>query len=226
MPATAYKDRRLPHKSALCTICGLKTRGATTLMRLTHGVRFYLCADHAAEEFQRKNSGRDFVLTLSRLWHADGCLTAARHRALSTFLEREQTRGRRQQRERPGSYSWKALRNEVEHRGAAGESILSILVDLRERHAHDVADAPAERTIRRWYADRRWEDDDWRTPLRPGFERRDQRRAARAQRERAVVARMRETHAARRDARRRTSAEPPAGVPATTKAAARRTRAP
>jgi len=170
-------------------------------MRLTHGVSFHLCADHASDDFQSRNSGRDFVLTLTRIWQGDGCLTSSRSKALSAFLQREQARGRVQPRQRPGSYAWKALRNEVEHRGAAGESVLSILVDLRARHAHDVADAPSERTIRRWYADRRWEDDDYRTPLRPSYGRRDPAQAARAQRDRAPLVRLRATHAARKAAR-------------------------
>ena len=42
------------------------------------GVAVWLCEGHASSEFQRRRSGRDFVLTLSRLWQANGCLTAAR----------------------------------------------------------------------------------------------------------------------------------------------------
>src|SRR5690606_10058077 len=90
---------------------------------------------------------------------------------------------KRPEEELPGSYHWKALRNETEHRAAAGEPMQSIVKDLRQRHAHDTADAPSERTIKRWYTDRRWARGG-RTPLRRGFDQRDTRRAAQAQKER------------------------------------------
>jgi hypothetical protein len=198
MPATAYKNRRLPHKSPLCAICGLQTRDATVRVHLTHGVSLWLCPAHASDDFRSMNSGRDFVATMTRIWHGSGSLTSRRAKALSAQLEREQARGRRRgARPLPGSYHWKALRNEVEHRAAAGEPVAVLVRELRDRHRDDVADVPSERTIRRWYHDGRWRDDDYRTPLRPGFEARDARRAGRAQRDRAAVARLRESHGAR-----------------------------
>jgi len=203
---TAYKNRSLPNKGQLCTICGLKACGQTELVQLTHGVALWLCRYHASEEFRTKNSGRDFVGTLTRIWASSQMLRGARAKALSAHMRRLNARGRRLMQELPGSYSWKALRNEVEHRAAAGEPVRTIIVDLRARHAHDVADAPSERTIRRWYHDGRWLEDDYRTPLRPGYAGRDVARARRAQQDRAPLVRLRETHAARVTERRRLAA--------------------
>ena len=140
--------------------------------------------------------GRDFVLTLMKAWQAADCFTHARSQALNAHMATldRRRRGPRPEAALPGSYSWKALRNETEHRAASGEALTSILRDLRRRHAHDHADAPSERTVRRWYTDRRWARG-IRTALRPGFERRDHAHASRAQRERAHVRRLREAHA-------------------------------
>ena len=198
MLPSAYKNGRIPHKGALCAICMLQTRrGAPArLVQLTHGVVVWLCPSHASEEFMEMRGGRDFVLTLMRAWQAAGCFTRARSLALDAHLARldRQRQGRRRPESAlPGSYSWKALRNETEHRAAAGESLASIMRDLRARHADDYADVPSERTLRRWYTDRRWARD-VRTPVRRGFERRDLARARRAQTERAHTRRLRESH--------------------------------
>jgi len=140
-------------------------------------------------------SGRDFVATLDRCWRATRTMTRNHSRALTAHLERLNKPRARTTRPLPGSYHWKALRNEVEHRAAAGEPMRAIVADLRTRHAHDVADAPSARTIRRWYHDGRWRHN-VRTPLRKGYHHRDPAKASRAQKDRAHVTRLRETHAA------------------------------
>ena len=196
MIPSAYKNRFIPHKAQLCAICQLRTRRSAPaqLVQLTFGVTVWLCPMHASEEFMTMRGGKDFALTLTRSWLAAGCYTRARDRALTAHLERldrDRTRRQRPERALPGSYHWKALRNETEHRAAAGEALATIIRDLRARHAHDYADAPSERTFRRWYTDRRWARG-VRTPVRRGFERRDTAHARRAQIERAHARRLRE----------------------------------
>jgi hypothetical protein len=190
---SAYKNERIPFKGQLCVICALRTRKShpAVLVELTHGVSVWLCPLHASDDFLSMRAGRDFVETMRRIWSAAGCYTKSRSRALDAHLGRlNRRRSRRDEATLPGSYHWKALRNETEHRAAGGESLQSILRDLRARHADDHADAPSARTIRRWYSDRRWQRG-IRTRLRPGFHQRDLRRASSAQRERAGIARLR-----------------------------------
>ena len=77
---TLYKARGVPAKQPVCAICADRTRGRTVSLRLTHRITVWLCAAHASPEFQCRRNGRDFVVTLQRLWQAHGCLTAARAR--------------------------------------------------------------------------------------------------------------------------------------------------
>ena len=99
--------------------------------------------------------GRDFVVTIERAWQAANCLTPKRRKALAAHRDRFR-RGRRgaprpPEPGKPGSYNWKFLRDQLERRAAAGEAVMSIIRDLRERHQHDVADMPSISTMRRWY---------------------------------------------------------------------------
>ena len=190
MAKSVYKHPHLPRKQNLCAVCSLETRGPVVELHLTHGVSVWLCRYHASEEFQTMRSGRDFDLTLFQVWQANRCFTRNHRLALAAHRRRQLPRRRRSEADLPGSHNWKALRNEAEHRFADGESLQSVLRDLRNRHAHDTADAPSERTIRRWFHDGRWRRG-VRTPLRRGFERRDTRAASRAQRVPARAARLR-----------------------------------
>ena len=97
---------------SLCAICADRTRGRTTRIRLAYGVTVWLCREHASPEFQVRRDGLDLVETLERLWHAHGCLTAARRRALAAHVAvvtREPA-----PRSRPGSYAWPELRLRAE----------------------------------------------------------------------------------------------------------------
>jgi hypothetical protein len=179
---SAYKHPTLPRKQTPCAICMLQTEGKTQLVELTHGVSVWLCRWHASEEFRTMRSGRDFELTLFLAWRAQNGYTRNHAKALATHRRAHQGRKRRSEHDLPGSYHWKALRNEAEERFAAGETLASVRRDLLQRHADDVADAPSERTIRRWFHDGRWRRG-VRTPVRRGFDRRDARRASRAQRQ-------------------------------------------
>ncbi len=85
---TLYKNRHANRKQHVCAICLDRTRGTTQKVDYGYGVSIHLCAGHASPDFQRQRGGRDLVLTLSRVWQANGCLTTARNRALDAHLKR------------------------------------------------------------------------------------------------------------------------------------------
>ena len=151
---TLYKARGMPLKQAVCAICVERTRGRTTKLDLGYGVHVWLCRDHASAAFQTQRSGRDFILTLQRLWEAHGCLTHARSKALHAHQAR--LRGASRAFRRPGSYAWPALRRDAEHRFAAGASLGSVTNHLHHALARAPAEAPSLRTLQRWRRERRW----------------------------------------------------------------------
>ncbi|MDP9259738.1 MAG: hypothetical protein M3Q31_24740 [Actinomycetota bacterium] len=151
-----YKCRGVPVKSPICAICLDRTRGRTRIRELTHGVKLSLCEGHHSVEFMRSNAGRDFVVTLSRIWGAQGCLTRARSRALEAHLAVVRALGSTLTRSQPGSYAWPRLRREAEGCFARGDGILATIVRLREQHARDHATVPSVRTMQRWFAQCRW----------------------------------------------------------------------
>jgi hypothetical protein len=151
-----YKCRGIPLKSPICAICVDRTRGRTQIRELTHGVRVSLCEGHNSLAFMRKNAGRDFVVSLSRIWGAQGCLTLARTHALASHLRALKAGGRRLARARPGSYAWPKLRREAEERFARGDGVVATILGLRERHSADHAQVPSIRTMRRWFSQGRW----------------------------------------------------------------------
>ena len=137
----------------MCAICGDRTRGHAVELRLTHGVRVWLCDAHASSEFQCRRDGRDFVVTLERLWQANGCLTAARRRALAAHLNVLADRPRRS---RPGSHTWANLRREAEAEFALGLPPAATIARLRGECAGGPAVPPSVRTMQRWHHERRW----------------------------------------------------------------------
>ena len=155
MPATLYKARGLPTKHPVCAICVDRTRGKTARLDLGRGVTVWLCADHGSERFRTSRSGRDFVLTLDRLWKAHGCMTKQRSRELNDHLAANRS-SPPAKRHRPGSYAWPALRLEAEALFRQGAHPDTVIRQLRLRHANDYAKPPSIRTMRRWYTDRRW----------------------------------------------------------------------
>jgi hypothetical protein len=158
-----YKCRGVPLKSPICAICLDRTRGRTLVRELTHGVKLSLCQGHHSVEFMRRNAGRDFAVTLHRSWSAQGCLTRARSRALSTHLAAVRAIGTCITRARPGSYAWPRLRQEAEHCFARGDNVLTTIARLREEHARDHANVPSIRSMQRWFSQCRW----LRTPVEP-----------------------------------------------------------
>ncbi len=97
-----YKARGVPLKMPVCAICLDRTRGRTLERDLTHGVRIWLCEGHHSVAFMRANAGRDFAVTLLRIWRAQGCLTRSRSRALDAHLKTVRALGRPVARRRPG----------------------------------------------------------------------------------------------------------------------------
>jgi hypothetical protein len=153
MVPTLYKAPGVPTEQPVCAICADRTRGTTEVVRLGHGVAVWLCASHASVEFQTRRSGRDFVLTLERLWRAHGCLTASRRRALDAHLR---ALAGPAPRARPGSYAWPDLRREAERRFARGDPPEPTIATLLAGHAGGGVRLPTSRTMLRWHAERRW----------------------------------------------------------------------
>ena len=150
---TLYKARGLSTKQPVCAICVERTKGRTQQVRLGYGVAVWLCAGHAAHDFQTRRSGRDFVRTLSGVWQANGCLTAARSRALRGHLAGLKARAARPQ---PGSYTWPALRRRLEEAYAEGVRPADVAGSVHERYSRWPARPPSRRTLERWAAQRRW----------------------------------------------------------------------
>lgn len=151
---TLYKARDVPTKQAVCAICVERTRGRTSRLDLGYGVRIWLCEHHGSATFQTQRSGRDFVLTLQRLWDAHGCLTRNRSRALDAHLAR--LRGQARAARRPGSYAWPTLRSDAEQRFAEGTSLVAVTHHVREALGGSPARPPSRRTLYRWRHERRW----------------------------------------------------------------------
>lgn len=152
---TLYKARGVPLKQPVCAICVDRTHGKTRQVMLGYGVGVWLCSDHGSPEFMMQRAGRDFVVTLQRLWQACGCLTGPRHRALSAHLASLRPKvpsGRR----RPGSYAWPSLRREAESAFRSGCAPASTIHALRTRHLGGPATVPSAFTMWRWYRERRW----------------------------------------------------------------------
>jgi hypothetical protein len=150
---TLYKARGLSTKQPVCAICVERTRGRTEKLSLGYAVTVWLCAGHASRDFQTRRSGRDFVRTLSGIWQASGCLTAARSRALHAHLA---SLAGPAARPRPGSYAWPALRRRLEEAYATGTRPADVADPIRERYAAWPARPPSRRTLERWAAQRRW----------------------------------------------------------------------
>jgi hypothetical protein len=149
---TLYKARGMSVKRPVCAICVDRTRGQTQKLELGYGVEVWLCTAHASTEFLRKRNGRDFVLTLTRLWQAHGCLTRARHKALDAHLNRLRSRP---QRPRPGSYAWPKLRQHAERLFAAGIATRRVITKLQTTTLGH-ANPTSTRTIHRWKHQQRW----------------------------------------------------------------------
>jgi hypothetical protein len=150
---TLYKARGLPLKRPVCAICVDRTRGRTECVQLGYRVSVWLCPAHADPAFQRRRGGRDFVRTLAGVWQANGCLTAARDRALRAHMERQRERPARP---RPGSYAWPDLRRRLEEAYAGGAQPAHVAGGVRELEASCPARPPSRRTLQRWYSQRRW----------------------------------------------------------------------
>jgi hypothetical protein len=136
-----------------CAICAGRTLGATRPLALGYGVTIWVCEEHGSPEFQRLHDGRELVRTLERIWAANGCLTAARSKALQAHARALRPT---EARSRPGSYTWAGLRNEAERLFAAGEPARPTIDRLRRAISVEGARPPSVRTMMRWHSERRW----------------------------------------------------------------------
>jgi hypothetical protein len=151
-----YKARGVPTKQPVCAICVDRTRGRTTQVEVGYGVCVWLCETHASPEFRTFRAGRDFVLTLQRIWQANGCLTAARHRALDGHLAALKPQRRAQAATLPGSYAWPAQREAAERAWSKGATLQSTLTRACDPARYGDGRPPSRRTVQRWRAQRRW----------------------------------------------------------------------
>jgi hypothetical protein len=149
-----YKARGFPTKQIACCICVERTRGRTQKLMLGYGVEIWLCKAHASPEFQRQRNGRDFELTLMRLWQAHGCWNVARQRALRAFAAAREENKR--ERHRPGSYAWPDLRRRAEQAFAEGAAPDWLAQRIHQTYGTNAARPPSKRTLQRWHAERRW----------------------------------------------------------------------
>ena len=147
-----YKARKVPLKQPVCAICLDRTRGKTRKVEYGYGVVISLCEPHASPEFQTQRGGRDLVLTLMRLWQANGCYTINRSRALTAHQNRVRDHS---PKPLPGSYAWPKLRARAEAAFARGAHHTAITASLDDLPA-SFAERPSARTIRRWRTERRW----------------------------------------------------------------------
>jgi hypothetical protein len=136
-----------------CAICAGLTSGVTQPLALGYGVTIWVCEEHGSSEFQRLHDGREFVRTLERIWAANGCLTAARSKALQAHARALR---RTEARSRPGSYTWAGLRHEAERMFAAGEPARPTIDLLRRAVSVEGGRPPSVRTMMRWHSERRW----------------------------------------------------------------------
>src|SRR5438477_8626564 len=135
-----YKARNVGKQNP-CAICVDRTRGRTQRVSFGYGVEVWLCPGHASVGFLTGRSGRDLVVTLSGIWHANGCMTASRHRALDAHLA---ALTQRPARARPGSYAWPRARVRCERLFAAG-----VPVDRDVDRTQPASHAPDEPPSRR-----------------------------------------------------------------------------
>ena len=146
-----------------CAVCGGPLGQDVAPFFLTHGVWLALCAQHRSTAFQSADGGRAFADAVGRLWRAACCDGPRRIRSLADHQRRFSAP--RPARPR-GSYTWPALRRELEERFAAGEDPRAVINEARARFVGS-AKLPSYRTMRRWFAEARWLHPDW-----PGAQRR------------------------------------------------------
>jgi hypothetical protein len=159
-------------KGPVCAVCLDRTRGLTTKVNVGYGQHVWLCATHSSREFRVTRGGRDFALTLMKIWTASGGLTRLRSLAIDAHLERVRRSVHPPDPRKPGSYSWPDLRAEIDERLARGEAFDEIVADVRRRYASSAARLPSDRTFRRWRSDPR-------PPRRPAERRAVRERPAR-----------------------------------------------
>ncbi|MGD9573191.1 MAG: hypothetical protein AB7V62_15015, partial [Thermoleophilia bacterium] len=147
MARSFYKGENLGSIPA-CAICVGKGRGKRAELHLPCGVSVWLCEAHRDPAFLTSRAGRDLIVSLMHVWRATGCMTAARSRALDIHGRRLRTPAAR---ERPGSYSWPALRSAAEEGFARGERPSEVIRRIRGSAHPGDGRIPSVRTMQRWF---------------------------------------------------------------------------
>ena len=158
-PARIYKNKargQTKKQPGSCIACWPRNVAGQDVP-LKHGVTLVLCSSHRTPEYVAEDSGRKFLSAISALFHSMGLRSARHHAALRAFVQ-EMTNPHRQrpQRPRPGSYAWPARRQDAETVWSRGGSFLQGLAAALAGPPDRRARAPTDRTVRRWWQDRRW----------------------------------------------------------------------
>ncbi len=135
-----------------CAICLGRDRVAAFTMH--YGIVIMLCDTHQRKRFLTMDGGARFTRLLSERWQSHGMLTKQRIRALGLHIRRIHDLAT--PKELPGSHAWQPERQECERRFAAGEPADDIIRDIRDPLRWGSHKPPSVRTIRRWFADKRW----------------------------------------------------------------------
>jgi hypothetical protein len=124
---------------------------------LTLGCSLVLCAEHRDPAFIASDSGRRFLSAVSVLYASLGLTSARFGAALRAFVERcANPRRHAARRHRPGSYAWPERRQDAERVWSRGGSYQQGLAAALARPPDGRGRMPTQRSVRRWWQDRRW----------------------------------------------------------------------
>lgn len=134
-------------------------------VHLGRGVVILLCRRHASAQFIDAAAGRHFLLSIHMALKSAGALTPRASKALDEFVAARRRRAAAPPpaRRRPGSYAWPELRSRLEdvlkRKHLSTRAMLEFVGDrLRVELRRGLVRPPSARTLRRWRAERRWDE--------------------------------------------------------------------
>jgi hypothetical protein len=158
-PARIYKHRakgQTKQHPGSCIAC-LPNNVAGRDVRLRHGITLVLCEAHRTPGHVAGHGGEEFLRAISTLFHAMGIHSKRHHAALRAFvLDMCHPRRRGPERPRPGSYAWPGRRQDAETVWSRAGSFEQGRQAARAPAPDPRSRAPTERTVRRWWQERRW----------------------------------------------------------------------
>jgi hypothetical protein len=157
-PARIYKNRPPgAHKGHLSCLACFPQNRVGQRVPLTLGCSLVLCADHRQPAFIASESGRRFLAAISTLYTSLGLSSRRFHTALMAFVDRCANPHRHAaERTRPGSYAWPRRRQAAETVWSRGGSWEQGRRAAMRAPPGEPDRRPSERTVRRWWTDRRW----------------------------------------------------------------------